>query len=337
MASSSSAAAAASLSHPPLPRAPRRPLLLVLVGLPGAGKSWLAARLAATRGLAVVDQDGHLSRAAVARQAAELLAAGRDCVVDRCNADRAQRAVWLGVAASAPQGASGGARCVAVFIDAPRAECVARAVARAAAAPLEGPGGPAGRSRGAAGCSGTGGGVGGGGAGFGGAGGGGAPHKLSAAVAPHIIADAARALQREPTQSSEGFEALLIARSSGEALELLEAALGPPPSPEEFAAAAAAAAASAEASAAAADAQTAAAAAVAAPLAGAKRGSPESRSHFRATASAPGAGAAPAAAAADTVAEAHAFVGAGERDAGGADGAGDSSTVRRSVLRLRPF
>ncbi|CAK0889543.1 unnamed protein product [Prorocentrum cordatum] len=75
-----------------------RPLrLLILAGLPGAGKSTLAARMADS-GWVVVNQDLLGSRQACLAGVRTALADGGCVVVDRCNVTCWQRSVWLGVA-----------------------------------------------------------------------------------------------------------------------------------------------------------------------------------------------------------------------------------------------
>ena len=99
-----------------------------MVGLPGAGKSTVVAeRYAATH--AVVSKD-HWPNARrreerQARVVAEALAEGRDVVVDNTNVSADLRAPLLALAAAY------GARPVAVFVDTPLPECLARNAGRA--------------------------------------------------------------------------------------------------------------------------------------------------------------------------------------------------------------
>jgi len=75
-----------------------RPLrMLLLTGLPGAGKSTLAARLA-KKGWTAVNQDTLGDRKTCVAAARTAFKAGQLVVIDRCNISRIQRRVWLGVA-----------------------------------------------------------------------------------------------------------------------------------------------------------------------------------------------------------------------------------------------
>lgn len=68
--------------------------MLVLVGVPGSGKSTLCASLSATR----VSQDDLGSRVKCERAAAEALTRGERVAIDRCNHTMGQRATWTGMA-----------------------------------------------------------------------------------------------------------------------------------------------------------------------------------------------------------------------------------------------
>lgn len=109
------------------PRPP--PVLLVLVGLPGSGKSMLAAKLAAA-GWAVACQDTVRAggkpgtKAACVAAAARALAAGTSVVVDRTNLTVDQRAPFVAAAAAA------GAAAHALHLSHGRAACADRAAAR---------------------------------------------------------------------------------------------------------------------------------------------------------------------------------------------------------------
>jgi len=78
----------------------RAPSLLVLVGLPGAGKSTFAAALAFTGSWTVVSSDAHMSTEACVEAASAALRAQQCVVIDRCNTTEAQRRVWLELAAA---------------------------------------------------------------------------------------------------------------------------------------------------------------------------------------------------------------------------------------------
>ena len=67
------------------PREGEKPRLLVLMGLPGSGKTWLAERLQQV-GWQVVSQDVLKSRVKCEEAARRHLAQGHDLVIDRCPA-----------------------------------------------------------------------------------------------------------------------------------------------------------------------------------------------------------------------------------------------------------
>jgi len=91
-----------------------RPMrMLLLMGLPGAGKSTLAARLE-TRGWVTINQDTLGDRKACVAAANRALAGGRRVVIDRCNISRIQRRVWLNVADEH----SSGVGCIWLDLDA---------------------------------------------------------------------------------------------------------------------------------------------------------------------------------------------------------------------------
>lgn len=114
----------------PVPPPPTSPLMLVLCGLPGAGKSTLASALAAA-GWTRICQDTispsgrRGTRAACVTAAKTALAAGRRVVIDRCNATVEQRADFIAAAASAA------APVHALHLALPAAACADRAAGRA--------------------------------------------------------------------------------------------------------------------------------------------------------------------------------------------------------------
>ncbi|EMD32663.1 hypothetical protein CERSUDRAFT_126750 [Gelatoporia subvermispora B] len=99
--------------------------LIVLVGLPGSGKSWLSRALITRdpRGWTYISQDESGSRAACERAIGRAPAHGR-MVFDRCNASRTERREWLSLAhwAKAP---------VCVWFDYDEQLCTSRAQNRA--------------------------------------------------------------------------------------------------------------------------------------------------------------------------------------------------------------
>ena len=97
--------------------------LIVLIGLPGCGKSHIASLLSAA-GYARVSQDELGSRQRCLDAAASALRSGASPVVDRCNHDRVGRSHWVRLAARA------GVAAVAVELTPPLQVCVARACAR---------------------------------------------------------------------------------------------------------------------------------------------------------------------------------------------------------------
>lgn len=69
---------------------PRKPLLLVLVGIPGSGKSTLSARLR-EQGWAIVSQDVLGDRRSCEAATARHLREGRNTVIDRCSLEQLHR------------------------------------------------------------------------------------------------------------------------------------------------------------------------------------------------------------------------------------------------------
>jgi predicted kinase len=105
--------------------ADQRTTLLVLVGLPGAGKSVLARSFADAGWSWVRMDDGPSSLASCKSAARCALAAGCSCVIDRCNVDVAQRRAWLQLAAEFRN-----VRCSALYLDVERLLCEQRVVSR---------------------------------------------------------------------------------------------------------------------------------------------------------------------------------------------------------------
>ena len=112
------------------PVPPDGPLMLVLCGLPGAGKSTFAGQLVKAGGWTRVCQDAITAsgrkgtRAACVAAAADVLRAGGRCVIDRCNTTVEQRADFVAAAAAA------GAPAHAIHLALAPAACAARATAR---------------------------------------------------------------------------------------------------------------------------------------------------------------------------------------------------------------
>ena len=116
----------------PLTKPPR---LVILAGLPGSGKSSLAAALEKRGGWAVVNQDSLGNRRKCERACARAFERGDRVVIDRCNHDRAQRAHWTRILERA-----GGGYKVAVWLTTPVDSCVERVLARPVHPTLAGPG-----------------------------------------------------------------------------------------------------------------------------------------------------------------------------------------------------
>jgi atypical dual specificity phosphatase len=103
-------------------------LLVVLTGLPGSGKSFLAAQLKA-RGFALVCQDQLGSRQACEEAVTDLMKRGRRCVVDRCNHTNQQRDLWTALMAThAPKVKN--ACALVLHLDGDVAECKRRVLSR---------------------------------------------------------------------------------------------------------------------------------------------------------------------------------------------------------------
>ncbi|UPR00841.1 FCP1 homology domain-containing protein [Chloropicon primus] len=68
--------------------------VLILVGLPGSGKSTFAQKLR-SKGWWIISQDALGSRESCLREFRKALQRGKNVAVDRCNHTRAQREVWI--------------------------------------------------------------------------------------------------------------------------------------------------------------------------------------------------------------------------------------------------
>lgn len=101
-------------------RVPDNPELLLLVGLPGSGKSWFSSALQKRRcgDVDVISQDECGSRStceiAIGRRRA-----GKLIILDRCNPSREDRKIWLGLA-------DVGEKAVAVYFDYEKNLCTQR-------------------------------------------------------------------------------------------------------------------------------------------------------------------------------------------------------------------
>ena len=106
------------------------PLLLVLVGIPGSGKSTFVQELLTSSPPDVewsrVSQDVLGTRKRCIRATQDALIEGRHVAIDRCNFDQEQRAHWLRL--HPPRGTR-----VAVFLDVPASVAYDRVLARPAA------------------------------------------------------------------------------------------------------------------------------------------------------------------------------------------------------------
>lgn len=103
--------------------------VLVLCGLPGAGKSTLAARLKDEFGWHVINQDTLGSRQACMRAAREVLRRpDGHIVVDRCNVQASQRSVWLQLAGQ--EFSIGPPHVACVWLDVPLQVCDSRVMSR---------------------------------------------------------------------------------------------------------------------------------------------------------------------------------------------------------------
>ncbi|KAL0030482.1 hypothetical protein WJX79_008953 [Trebouxia sp. C0005] len=72
--------------------------LVMLVGLPGAGKSWFAQAISKRRKVTIISQDESRSRNACETQLGASAKTSQLTILDRCNASRAERRAWLDIA-----------------------------------------------------------------------------------------------------------------------------------------------------------------------------------------------------------------------------------------------
>ncbi|PVU85657.1 hypothetical protein BB559_001677 [Furculomyces boomerangus] len=78
------------------------PQVLVLVGLPGCGKTMFSIKLTTIfKDWELINQDDIGSRSVCEATAAKLLKAGKNVVIDRCNFDEDQRKIWIKIAEEA--------------------------------------------------------------------------------------------------------------------------------------------------------------------------------------------------------------------------------------------
>lgn len=92
----------------------RAQLVVLLVGVPGSGKSTFAHKLTPAGGWAWVNQDTLGDRQACEAAVKQALRSGKSVIVDRCNFNKQQRSTWVrlayehGEAARRRQGGGGG-------------------------------------------------------------------------------------------------------------------------------------------------------------------------------------------------------------------------------------
>lgn len=75
----------------------KRAKVVVLVGLPGCGKSWYAEKLS-KEGYIVINQDTLKTRDACIMQVLVALSKNQNVVIDRCNVTKSQRKWWISLA-----------------------------------------------------------------------------------------------------------------------------------------------------------------------------------------------------------------------------------------------
>ncbi|KAA8491815.1 Bifunctional polynucleotide phosphatase/kinase [Porphyridium purpureum] len=100
-----------------------RPRVLIMVGIPGSGKSTMAEMLVA-RGWKRISQDELGNRYRCEVELIRALLKGQNCVIDRCNFDVDQRRPWIRLARSR------GCRVGAIVLATPLEQCIARVRSR---------------------------------------------------------------------------------------------------------------------------------------------------------------------------------------------------------------
>lgn len=84
--------------------------VIVMIGKPGSGKSWLASAVAKRRSKTIIVSQDADGRAACEREFSQSRPDGTLVILDRCNPRRKDRAEWLRLVPS-------GCRCIAVYFD----------------------------------------------------------------------------------------------------------------------------------------------------------------------------------------------------------------------------
>ena len=98
-----------------------QPFVLILVGLPGSGKSHFASRLEEKSARFVrINQDVLGDRPACEKLARSVLADGKIAVIDRCNFDVKQRKKWVQIANEK------GVQCECIIFNHDKDECIKR-------------------------------------------------------------------------------------------------------------------------------------------------------------------------------------------------------------------
>ncbi|GJD08885.1 Transcription factor bHLH140 [Galdieria sulphuraria] len=77
-----------------------RPILLMLIGIPGSGKTTFAKKLE-EKGWCRVCQDELFTRQQCENYTITHLLQGKSIVIDRCNVTKEQRAIWINLAKNA--------------------------------------------------------------------------------------------------------------------------------------------------------------------------------------------------------------------------------------------
>ncbi len=97
--------------------------MVVLVGIPGSGKSFVAEQLR-EKGWVIVSQDELGNRKECEKQTASALQQGRSVIIDRTNFDKQQRSHWLRIAGNHRAAAT------ALYLDVDIDTCKARVMSR---------------------------------------------------------------------------------------------------------------------------------------------------------------------------------------------------------------